>query len=836
MYPLRRYSRKSPWYPILVLETITPRAFRRNIIMLTTGWGVVTLVAYALLQIVALPVVAPSIDPAIIAVLSVILSDRLLGVFLVLLGVAAWFVGLEAFYRSYYFDDISGKRTFFETLFSFEVAWILHTSRSADPLLAFLSSIYGEKIMRRLGLGREVVKDFLTKHSQVVNFATIPELPISKTDEITLPEFVDLLAKGNSDFVTFLAEYEIKVSDLIGATEWVVWKQEVVDTKERWWSAENLSRVPSLGASWSYGHTPFVDRYSSELLDDPAVYVGRFMFGSRDKEVRNLETVLSREAEANAILIAPPGNIKMDVIYQLVATIRSGATVAALKHKRPVLLQVSVFLAGCKTKSDFETALIKFFTEATKAGNIVLVIDNLPNLVAGAAALQVNAPALLDPYLKSSLIQVIALADTDAFYRVINPEASLLNRFEKVEVEDLSVTELVRMLEVKLLDFEYETEVRVTYPALVLIIESAESFFNDGALQDKSVDLLIEILSVYGGRPGQDITKADVYAYIKSKTSIPVGEIGADEKEILLNLEGFLGKRVIGQLEAIKIVSGAMRRARASVRNIKRPIGSFLFLGPTGVGKTETAKALAESFFGSDEAMNRLDMSEYQGADSLERLLGSFADNKAGVFTTMMRSRPYGVLLLDEFEKANADVHNLFLQILDEGFFSDMAGKRINVRNTIVIATSNAGADYIWDLTTSDKFKGQNLSAVRDQLVDHIIQTGVYRPELLNRFDAVVVFEPLSSDELVKIATLMLARLAKRLENQGLTLIVTPELATFVAEKGANQVFGARPMQRFIQDTVEETIAKKIIEGTISRGMSFSLVSTETGDLQVVLP
>ncbi|MCE9628590.1 MAG: AAA family ATPase [Candidatus Vogelbacteria bacterium] len=831
MYPLRRYTKLSPWRSVLTLETYLPHRVRHWIINATVGVGVLGSLAVVLrFGLSRLSLTVP-LDPTFLKVLDLFLSSQFIGLLFVLISVAMFCVSLESFFRSHYFDDISGKATLASTLFSFEVAWVLHWSRSMDPLVAFLTSIYGRKIMRRLGITEDQINIFVEKLVNNPEAFTVPELPIDKTDEITLPEFVTLLTSVYPTFVTFLAENGVQPVEATGAADWVVWKQEVVDRKERWWSKENLDQIPSVGASWGYGYTFLLDKYSRDLFDDPALYLERFKIGSREREVRLLETVLSRQLEANAILVAETGGTKMDVIYELVSKIREGNVVPELKYKRPILFQTGVFLAGFKDKASFETAFLSLFNQVVKAGNILFVIDDLPNLVKGAMALESNLTALLDPYLASSLTQVIALADTDAFYQVINPQPGLLNRFEKIQVEDLSYDELVRMLEIKLLDFEYASGVRITYPALTAIIESAENYFQDGGLQDKAVDLLVEIISAYGSRLDADITKKDVYAYIKSKTNVPIGEIEEIEKDKLLNLEAFLGARVVGQTEAVSVVSNAMRRARTAIRNPKKPIGSFLFLGPTGVGKTETAKALAEAFFGSDEAMNRLDMSEYQGEGALEKLIGSFTDNKPGVLSTMMRERPYGVLLLDEFEKTTDEVHNLFLQVLDEGFFSDMLGKRINIRNTIVIATSNAGSDFIWTLSE----QGKNLVEAQDELVNQIIKGGIYKPELINRFDGVVIFHPLLPDELNKIAGLMLKKLVKRLSTQGVELQLTPELISFVANQGANKAFGARPMQRFIQDNVEQVVAQKLIAGTVGRGSKISISPDATGVLNVLV-
>ena len=340
------------------------------------------------------------------------------------------------------------------------------------------------------------------------------------------------------------------------------------------------------------------------------------------------------------------------------------------------------------------------------------------------------------------------------------------------------------------------------------IVRDANRYFTASDSGDKAVDLLVEIVPWAQSRRYQVIGQTEVEEMVRTKTGIPIGRLQPVERENLMALEKNLHTRVIGQDEAIDSVSNALRRARAGVRNAERPIGSFLFLGPTGVGKTETSKALAEVMFGQETKMIRLDMSEYQTADAVIKLIGNFSTGQPGILADLVREHPYGVLLLDEFEKTNPDVRDIFLQILDEGFFSDKSGQRISLRNLIIIATSNAGADLIWEMVKA-RIKPQDKV---DDLINHIVEKGIFKPELLNRFDAVVVFHPLQPDELKQIARLMLNKLAKRLLTQGLTLNISDLLVKSVAELGANEIFGARPMQRFIQDNITASPLKLVVK------------------------
>jgi len=286
-------------------------------------------------------------------------------------------------------------------------------------------------------------------------------------------------------------------------------------------------------------------------------------------------------------------------------------------------------------------------------------------------------------------------------------------------------------------------------------------------------------------------------------------------------------KRVVGQEEALRVLAEALRRLRSGLASRKRPIGAFLFLGPTGVGKTETAKALAEVYFGGEEAMRRFDMSEYRGEDALEKLIGSAASSTHGVLTERIHERPFSLLLFDEFEKASPDVLNLFLQILDEGFYSDPRGFRVSLRETMIIATSNAGANLIWDLVSA----GKDPTVEKETIINEVRKNGMFSPELLNRFDAVVVYRPLSREDLKKIAALMLNEVAARLKEKDIFFEITPELVERITQIGYDPVFGARPMRRMISEKIESVIARRILRDELRRGSALSLSREDMDNL-----
>ncbi|MCC7004718.1 ATP-dependent Clp protease ATP-binding subunit [Candidatus Nomurabacteria bacterium] len=465
----------------------------------------------------------------------------------------------------------------------------------------------------------------------------------------------------------------------------------------------------------------------------------------------------------------------------------------------------------------------RILNEAVGAGNVILVLENFASFIESAHTIGTDIVDLLSYYLTSAGIQIVALTDSNGFHQSIETNKELSQFFEKVLVKETDATSVINLVETEALRFEAEEDIFFTYPAIATIVESADRYFSDGSISDKAMDLILEITPRILKSKKYEVTRDDVLDLVQSKTKIPQGVISPEEKEKLLNLESLLHKRIIGQDEAVVAISNAMRRSRSGVGSKTRPMGSFLFFGPTGVGKTETTKALASTFFGDEKNIVRLDMSEYKTEDSMERLIGSFKSGKQGVLSTALREKPYGVLLLDEFEKANHEILDLFLQILDEGFFSDMTGKRVNVRNMIIIATSNAGSDLIFDYLK----KRDSLMSKKDEIIQQIIARGIFKPELINRFDDAVLFQPLGKDQLKLVAKIMLQKLQSRLNERGYIFTINDELVNLLVEQGMDPAFGARPMNRAIQDILEKKIAEKIIRGELKTGKEFTLTKED---------
>jgi ATP-dependent Clp protease ATP-binding subunit ClpC len=401
----------------------------------------------------------------------------------------------------------------------------------------------------------------------------------------------------------------------------------------------------------------------------------------------------------------------------------------------------------------------------------------------------------------------------DGFHRNIEKNSSIASLFEKVEVGSISAKDTLMIMTSLIPAIEQRNKIFVSYLAIRDIVSLTDRYFSSLPFPEKALDILDEVVIYVSNLKEEKIVlPKHVSKIIAQKAEVPVGEMDKKERDILLNLEVLIHQRIVNQEEAVKNVATALRRARADITVRKGPMGAFLFLGPTGVGKTETSKALAEFYFGSEKKMIRLDMSEFQEIRDIPRLIGS--REELGLLTNPVKETPFSIVLLDEFEKAHPNILNLFLQIFDEGYITDGLGKKIDFKNTILIATSNAGYQIILE-ALKDQRDWQEVKAV---LLDNLFKEGVFRPELINRFDAAVVFKPLSKDNLLDIAGLLLNKLSKNLQEKGIEFVITEELKEKVAELGYNPMFGAREMRRVIQEKVENSVASAILSGELARG------------------
>ncbi len=638
------------------------------------------------------------------------------------------------------------------------------------------------------------------------------------------------------------------------------------------------------GASAS-ANTPTLDSLARDLTViaregslDPVI--------GRSKEIQRVIEVLSRRTKNNPVLIGEPGVGKTAIAEGLAQQIVHNEVPEILRDKRVMTLDMGTVVAGTKYRGEFEDRLKKVMDEIRQAGNIILFIDELHTLIgAGGAEGAIDASNILKPSLARGELQCIGATTLDEYRKYIEKDAALERRFQPIRVDEPTIEESIQILQGLRDRYEAHHRVSIKDDAIEAAVKLSDRYISDRFLPDKAIDLIDEAgskvrLRSYTtppnlkeleikleevrkekdaavqsqefekaaslrdteqrlreqleetkknwkekqGQENSEVTVEDIASVVSSWTGIPVSKLAETETERLLNLEEILHSRVIGQEEAVKAVSKAVRRARAGLKDPKRPIGSFVFLGPTGVGKTELARALAEAMFGDEDAMIRIDMSEYMEKHSTSRLVGSppgyVGYEEGGQLTEKVRRKPYSVILLDEIEKAHPDVFNILLQVLEDGRLTDSKGRTVDFRNTVLIMTSNVGAQAL----KRNKYVGFNIQDNSDQdykdmkgkVMDELKKA--FRPEFLNRIDEIIVFHALEKKHLKEIVTLLSDQLVKRLKEQNITLELTEKAKEKITQEGYDPEYGARPLRRAIQKHIEDRLSEELLKGTVLTG------------------
>ncbi|MEK7575609.1 MAG: AAA family ATPase, partial [Patescibacteria group bacterium] len=646
MNPQNFDIRKSRFYPILVMENIFSHKSRHKILNFL----------FILIILLAIVIIAGYASNYFSFLL-----PKIFGLIFIVSAIFLCTFSLEAFFRSFYFKKkislIIQDPDNLADYFGFEACRLAY--KSPNLVRSFMTSDIGRMAMVRSGINAESVTEFLKKFQNQSPISLMDILHESfilaqKNNHkiIFVEDLIVSLFKKEKIFSDFLFDFEIKEEELIGILEWVMRSFEKQKKKEAWWERENLGQISGLAKDWAYGETYTLEKYSHDLFYNAADAEPLRLIG-KEEEIRKIEIILSRSKGANVLIVGDPGVGRKTVVLGFVKMIMTGKASPVLEYKRVVKLDTDAIIAATKQKGQLEELLIKIFNEAVSAGNIIIVFENFPAFLKSAENIGTNIASFLEPYFNSPNLQTIAVADMGEFHKIMEPDSALMKFFEKIEIEEPDEKNSITILETVAEEAERNSGIIFTYPVIKEIIRSSSLYLVEGAMPEKAIGLLSQMIPFIVGKQGVTIKKEDVLEFIRLKTKMPVGEIKPEEKEQLLNLEKFMHKRVVGQEEAITAISEAIRRARTEIRDTKKPIGSFLFLGPTGVGKTETAKALAQAFFKDEENIVRFDMSEYQADDALNRLIGSFAENKPGILASSLREKPYGLLLMDEFEKTN---------------------------------------------------------------------------------------------------------------------------------------------------------------------------------------
>jgi len=646
----------------------------------------------------------------------------------------------------------------------------------------------------------------------------------------TIGEKEILVALANCDdfFKKVLIDSDLKKLDVENITLWLDSAEDFLERNKKFWTYENLAKQGSLGKDWASGYTINLDQFSIDWRKVVSRWTFREIIGHK-KEIEETEMVLARSKMSNALIIGDSGTGRKSIVQALAQKCYLGTSLPELNNKRVVELDVVSLSARVQDFEKLEALLDQIFAEVLASGNVILVIDELQNFVGQAVQKPgaVDISGILSKYLAIPSFQFIGITSYDGLHRNIERNPSFVDFFRKIEVQEISETETIRVLQDSALELEYKYKMLILYPSIREIVNLTGRYMPSLPFPKKALDILDEAVVYVQTLKEKIVMPHHIAELISKKTEIPVGKMEAKEKETLLNLEKLIHNRIVNQEEAVKEISIAMRRARAGIASKTRPMGTFLFLGPTGVGKTETSKALAQIYFGAEEKMIRLDMSEFQAISDIPRLIGAVSPvEMQGLLTTPVRETPFSLVLFDEIEKSHPDILNLFLQVLDEGHITDGQGRKVVFTNTIIICTSNAGADIIFKEVKS----GQAI--VKDKLLDTLFERGTFKPEFVNRFDATVVFRPLTKDNLLDIAQLMLDSLKKNLKEKEIDFEITEPLKEKIVELSYKPAYGAREMRRVVQDKVENAVAQALLSDKIKKTDRFE-IDPETFELIV---
>ena len=646
--------------------------------------------------------------------------------------------------------------------------------------------------------------------------------------------------------------------------------------------------------------TPTLDELARDLTEmvrkdqiDPVV--------GRDNEIKRVVQILSRRTKNNPVLLGEPGVGKTAVAEGFSQKIVNGEVPDNLKNKRVMMLDMGSLVAGTKYRGEFEDRLKKIIEEIREDGNVILFIDEMHTLIgAGGAEGAIDASNILKPALARGEVQVIGATTLNEYQKYVEADAALERRFASVTINEPTTEVALTILKGLRPKYEKHHQLQITDEALESAVKLSKRYIASRFLPDKAIDLMDEAAArvrinnaqkvdkvsaikkklselsqekteallkedfekaaeirneelkiqeklekqIQRDKDEEDsnnyrvkVTAEDIAEVVSEWTGVPVTQINRSEGDRLIRLEKILHNRVIGQDEAVKAVSKAIRRARSGLKDPTRPIGSFMFLGPTGVGKTELAKALAEAMFGSEDSMIRIDMSEYMEKYTTSRLIGSppgyVGYDEGGQLTEKVRNNPYSVVLLDEVEKAHNDVFNILLQVLDDGFLTDSKGRKVDFRNTIIIMTSNLGATALRD-EKSVGFGAKDVSDDYEAMAAKVRETlkKTFRPEFLNRLDETVVFHSLNKEEIHQIVKLMAKNIIDRIKEQNINLKITPAAIDIVAETGFDAEYGARPIRRVLQDKIEDLLSEELLAGNIETGATVT-IGAKKGEITI---
>ena len=675
-------------------------------------------------------------------------------------------------------------------------------SEKLEPLTVIFDSTAGLFVLSRININS----------AELLQNANMKKITFAKESFESFEEVITYLIKNNVWKDEFFNRKEITPEDLILAAGWWDRKQ----SEETSFDEPYFGR-PGIALELTFGYTPVLNQFSVDL-SLPQSFSHRLI--GRGQIVSRMERVLT--AGSSVLLMGQPGVGKKTVVLEFARRAASGELGREMAYKRVLEFDYNALLSNATDVNKKKTELAEILAEASSAGNIILMFRDIQRLI-NPEVEGYDFTDVIEGHLEKRALKIIAVSTNTEYERFIAGNLRIRKYLEKVEVTPPTKDEAMQILIDAAKRWELLTGLLITVSSLRHILDESDRYITEVPFPEKALELLDAVISLKEQQGGGILVIDDVNIVLAEKTGISFARLTGEEKKRLEKIEDIIHERLIDQDIAISLIGKTLRAKTVGVVKEDRPLGSFLFLGPTGVGKTETAKVLAKVYYGASENILRFDMAEYSGREGLERLIGSVSKNLPGALTTAIKNKPASLLLLDEIEKATKEIYNLFLSLLDEGIITDAFGKKIVCRHLFVIGTSNAGAEFVRQLVN----RGISGEELQKSVVNHVLEKEIFSPEFLNRFDGVVVYEPLKPDDLVKIAHLMLLELAENLKKKNITLTLTDDTAQKLAKDGYDPAFGARPMKRILNIVLGDLIGRAILKGEINEGDKIKLLPGE---------
>lgn len=686
---------------------------------------------------------------------------------------------------------------------------------SKDPTPKQLAGIIGTLpgghfFAVRFGISSNFLQELSSENKDDINVVwqeAIKLRQLTDSKNISAVILVVALLKCSANCQLLLSHLQLDIDDLIRGIEWYDHLRDLIDQHKA------PMRTGGVARDWSFGWTPYLSRFGQNISQQIGVNGALLIrLAAHDDSLGQLMNIFSKNGRQNAVLVGPAGVGKTEIVHAFASKLLDASANLSknLQFRQLFMLDASTLIAAAPGRGQLEQLLPRILGEAYSAKNIIICLDNAQLFFEDGIG-SVDISNVLLPILEAGNLRMILTMDEQRYLQISQRNPAIVNALNRISIAPVNRAEALAVMQDRSILIEFQHKVTFMYQSLVEAYRLGDRYVHELAMPGKAIKLL-ESAANYS--QNGLVTAESVRQSIEKTLDIKVG-VATDEveREKLLNLEELIHSRMINQTRAVKVVSDALRRARAGVRNQNRPIGTFLFLGPTGVGKTELAKALASIYFGGEDRIIRMDMNEYVNSDDVSRLIADGADNINSLTARVMK-QPFSVILLDEIEKAHTNVLSTLLQMLDEGILRDVKNREVSFRDAIIIATSNAGSDRIREYIE----RGYNIEQFESQFTDELINTNQFRPEFLNRFDEIVVFRPLNKPELLQVVDLMLNSVNKTLSLQKISVEVDADAKEYLVHAGYDPRLGARPMRRVVQRAVENTVAKQMLNGSVMPG------------------